>query len=110
MDYGVIGGIELNPLDVRKRKIIEGSPGFPVVARKPQARAGCAFGQGHVNPAGMLWMKIAAESLRPFTTDALPGLATVVGQVEAARLVATAGIRCAQQNSPAVARINRKIL
>jgi hypothetical protein len=32
MDHGVVGGIKLDPLDVREGQVIEGSPGFPVVA------------------------------------------------------------------------------
>jgi hypothetical protein len=32
MDHGVVGGIELDTLDVRERQFIEGSPGFPSVA------------------------------------------------------------------------------
>ena len=110
MDHGVVGRIELDPLDVGERQFIEGSPGFPVVAREPKARPGRVFGQGHVNPAFVLWVEIAAKSLRPFPADALPGLAAVPGEVEAAGLVAPAGVRRAQQDSPAVAGINGEVL
>jgi len=110
MDHGVVGGIEFDPLDVGERQLIEGLPGFPVVTREPEARAGRVFGQCHVNPAVVFRMEIAAESLRPFAPDALPSLAAVVGEVEAAGLVAASGVRRAEQDAPAVARINREIL
>ena len=66
MDHGVVGGNEFNPLDVRKRQFIEGSPGFPVVAQEPEARSGRIPGQGHVNPDVVFRVEIAAESLWPW--------------------------------------------
>ena len=106
----LIGGVERDTLDVRERQFIEGSPGFPIVAREPEARAGRVLGQGHVNPAVVIRVEIAAKSLRPFPADALPGLAAVLGEVEAAGLVAPAGIRRTQQDSPAVAGIDGEVL
>src|SRR5665213_2593408 len=110
MDHGVVGGIKLNTLDVRERQFIKGSPGFPVVAREPESRTGRVFGQGHVNPAIVFRVKIAAESLWPFATDALPVMAAVFGKVEAAGLVASAGVRRAQQDALTVAGIDGEIL
>jgi hypothetical protein len=72
MDHGVVGGIELDPLDIRERQFIEGSPGFPVVAREPEARAGRILGQGHVNPDVVFRVEIAAENLWPFNTWKTP--------------------------------------
>jgi hypothetical protein len=66
MDHGLVGGIELDPLDVREQQFIEGSPGFPVVARDPEARSGRILGQGHVNPDVVFRVEIAAESLWPW--------------------------------------------
>jgi hypothetical protein len=110
MDHGVVGGIELDTLDVRERQFIEGPPGFPAVTREPEARAGRVFRECHVNPAVMIRVEIAAESLRSFAADALPGLAAVLGEVKSAGLVAPAGVRCSQQDSPAVAGINGEVL
>src|ERR1017187_4363173 len=110
VNRGVVGGIKLNTLDVRERQFIKGSPGFPVVAREPESRTGRVFGQGHVNPALVFRVKIAAESLWPFAADALPGFASVLGEVETAGLVTTASVRRAQQDSPAVAGIDGEVL
>jgi hypothetical protein len=66
MAHGLVCGIELDPLDVREQQFIEGSPGFPVVARDPEARSGRILGQGHVNPDVVFRVEIAAESLWPW--------------------------------------------
>ena len=66
VDDFIIGGIELDPRDVRERQFIEGSPSFPVVAREPEARSGRILGQGHVNPDVVFRVEIAAESLWPW--------------------------------------------
>jgi hypothetical protein len=66
MDHGVVGGIELDPLDVREWPFIEGSPSFPVVARDPEARSGRILGHGHVNPDVVFRVEIAVESLWPW--------------------------------------------
>ena len=58
----------------------------------------------------MVRVEIAAERLRPFAADAPPGLAAVVGEVEAAGGVAVAGVGCAQQEAPTVAEIDGEIL
>ena len=110
MDHVVVGRIELDTLDVRERQFIERPPALPIVAREPQARPGRIFGQGHINPAVVLGVEIAAESLRPLAPDALPGLAAVLGEVEAAGLVALPGVRRAQQDALAVAGINGEVL
>src|SRR6266436_313424 len=109
-DHGVVSGIELDALDIREWQVVEGAPGFAVVAREPKARPGRTFSQGHVNPALVLRVEITAERLRPFAPNALPVLAAVLGKVEAAGSVAPACIRRAQQDSAAVAGIDAEIL
>src|SRR6267143_860494 len=58
----------------------------------------------------MFRMEIAAESLRPFAANALPGLASVFGEVKAAGRIALARIRRTQEDSLTVAGIDRKVL
>ena len=54
MNLLLVGRIELHPLDVGEWQFVEGLPRLPVVAGEPQAGAGRAFGERHVDPPAAL--------------------------------------------------------
>src|SRR5690348_7239791 len=96
-----VGRVEGDALGVAEWQSGYGLPGIAVVLAEPEARAGRAFGEGHVDPAGMFGMQEGPEMLRSLPRQPLPGRAAVQAPIEAALLLSV-GVAGAQIEDTAV--------
>src|SRR5262245_9454774 len=110
VDDRVVPGVERDALGVAERQAIQESPGPARVPAQPEARLLAPFVDAEVDPIRPARVDGRAEAVVPLAGDPVPGPAAVGRLVQAALPVAGAGVRRAEVDDPAVARIHIEVL